>query len=217
MSSGERLQAIALALLAGVLATIAALRSPILGGVPPIVLPYVPIDLRLLLLPALFAGTEAMAPFLGWPGRAVATLGAAVFSGLLAHLHVSAALSFAGTPWAVSGTRIDLVGFGATLGSVLSALAITLETARGSVREEAIDRGIPEDELGLVDELGGHVMQAALTTSGLAIAVLAITVRIADTFLAGGSVPLAGLAALALVLALGAVLVGIQGREDLPA
>lgn len=201
---------------AGVLATIAALTSPILGSTPPIVPPYLPIDLRLVGLPFFFALTQALAPRMGWPGRATATLGLAVFAGITAHVHTSAALSYAGVAWASPGTHVDLVGIAATIGSILLALVIALETGQARLTRSLDRRGLPADEVETARAHGDRLKRTALTTAGFAIAVLALTVRIAGTFLGGNSLPMADIVALAVVLGLGAVLVGVQGRQDLP-
>lgn len=207
---------VGLAALAGVFATLAALRSPILGTMPPIVVPYVPLDLRFVVLPATFALAQAIAPQMGWPGRATVTLGLAVFSAIAAHIHASAALAFAGVGWAEPGTRIGLVGLGASLASVLAALAITLETGRDRLASQLADRGLPVEEIDQARGHGSALVSEALATAAVAVAVLALGLRIADQFVGGGSLPLPEIFALAVVLGLGAVLLGVRGREDLP-
>lgn len=210
------LRHVALAAFAGALATFALLQSPIFGNVPPIVPPYVPIDLRIVLLPITFALTQALAPSLDWPGRGVATLGLAVSTAVAAHVHASAALDFVGLPWAAPGTRVDLIGLGASLGSILSALVVTLETGRDRFSVRLRERGVPEAEIETARELGDQLIASSLTTAGLAIAVLALALRIVDRFVGGESLPIPEVLALALVLGLGAVLLGVRGQEDVP-
>lgn len=207
---------VGLAALAGALATLAAFRSPILGTLPPIVPPYFPIDLRWVGLPLFYAIVQAITPRLGWPGRATITLGLAVFSALVAHVHASAALAFAGVGWAQPGIRVDLLGFAATIGSLVTALAITLETGRDRFLARLVDRGMLDAQTDAARDRADGILSSTLTSATIAIAVLALALRIMDQFLGGNSLPLPDVIALGVVLALGAILLGVRGREDFP-
>lgn len=203
----------ALTALAGALATVALWRAPWWAGVPPLLYPpWIPVDLRLVLPTFGFLSTLYLTAYTRWPAPAAGVPGVAVLAATTAHLHASAALAFAGVPWAQPGARIDLVALAGSLGAILVALLVGLEIARDRLTADLADQGLPEDERRIVTEHGGDLALTSVTIAGLGAAVLALALRIGDQFFGGQRLPVPEIFALALVLALGAVFLGWRGR-----
>ncbi len=197
-----------LAALSGVLATVALLISPIVGTLPPIVPPYLPIDLRLVTAPILFTATYLFTSRARWPTSATSLVALALASAIGAHIHASAALSFAGVEWAQPGTRINPIAMAFSVGSVLLALVIALERASDRFAEVAQARGLPTEEIAQARKRGDRLRQEALTTAGISIVALSLVLRIVDQISGGQELPLNEVFALAVILGLGAVLIG---------
>lgn len=195
----------------GALATVAFLLSPIGQGLPPLVLPWVPLlDLRLLLLPALFPWALFVASRARWPSPATSIVATALAAASASHVHASAALDYIGVGWAEPGARVNLVALAGSVGSLLVALHIALDLAGARFASSASKLGVPEEELTRARERGAALSQNALVTAGLAVAVLALLLRIVDQFTGRERLPLAEVLALALVLGVGALLLNLK-------
>ncbi len=203
-----------LAALAGLLATLALWRAPWWAAVPPLMYPpWIPIDLRLLLPTLSFVSTLYLTAYMRWPAPAAGLPGLAVGTAMAAHLHASAALAFGDAlPWAQPGIRIDLIGLAGSLGMVLLALLIGLETARDRLAADLAAKGLAEVDRERVVEHGGHLALTSITVAGTAAAILALALRIGDQLLGGQRLPVPELFALGIVLALGAVFLGWRAR-----
>jgi hypothetical protein len=199
-----------LAALAGVLSTIGLLASPIGAAVPPLVPPKVPIDLRFVSLPLTYVLTLVVGANTRWPGPPAGVLTLALGSALTANLHSSASLAYTGVDWADEG-RIDLVALFATVAAVLLALLIALELARERFVRAAVRAGVPEEEANAARSRGTALIQGSLATSALAVAVLAFVARIVIEFSGERRLPLPEVFALAVVLAVAAVMMGVRG------
>ncbi|MDX1611425.1 MAG: hypothetical protein R3185_03585 [Candidatus Thermoplasmatota archaeon] len=205
---------LALAALAGALATVALFRAPWFAAVPALMAPpWVPFDLRFVLPTLSFVAAYALGSYTRWPAPAIALPLVATTSALAAHAHASALLDFVGIAWAAPGVRISLLGLAASLASVLTSLLVALEVAQARFLHLAGEAGVPKDELGPAREAGEQLTERALTTSAIGASVLALAVRIVDQFLGDTSLPLPELFALAVVLAVGAVLTGWRARR----
>lgn len=204
---------VALAALAGALATVAATQSPILAALPPLVPPYVALDLRFMILPGAFALSEAVLGRQDGAAGGVATLVPATGAAVANHVHASATLAFAGTPWATSGVGANPLALAATGASVLVALAVTFETGRERFALEARARGVADEQIDRAREVAGRLTRSSLATAAAGLAVLGLGLRLADRLVAGTAIPLHEVAALALVLGLGAVYAGLTGRD----
>lgn len=206
---------VGLTALAGVLATLALWRAPWWGAVPPLLYPpYIPIDLRLVLPTLSFVSALYLTAYASWPAPAAGIPGMAVLTATTAHLHASAALSFAeGIPWAQPGVRIDLIGLAGSLGMLLLALLVGLEIARDRLTDRLADKGVTEEDRRVVEAHGSQLATTSIAIAGLAGAILALTLRIADQFLGRQRLPVPELFALGIVLALGAVFLGWRGRR----
>ena len=194
---------------AGALATVAVATSPIVVGMPPIVVPYVPIDLRVLVLPVLFAGLQGGTELARWPAPAAGTLVPGLGVAGLANLHTSQVLAFLGVGWARPGAAIDLTAMAACLGLVALGLGVAFDAARERFRTEMIDRGLAGEAVDPVVEWAGQRSRDAIAVSLVAVAALALVVRVAGGALGSAAVPLPGLAAIVLALGTGALLLGL--------
>lgn len=204
-----------LAGVAGLLATVALWRAPWWAGVPMLLYPpYIPIDLRLVLPALVFVAAHGLAQRSRWPSPAVGLPLVAVLTAAIAHLHASAVLDFVGIGWAEPGVRIDLFSLGASLASLLIALAVGLGEARDRFGREMGHRGLPEAQLEAAGAAGSQLIEASLATAGLGAAVLGLALRILDQFLGGRALPVPELFALAVVLALGFVWLGLRARDQ---
>ncbi len=194
----------------GALATLAAAQSPLLAAIPPLPTPWVPLDLRWFALPLAFALTQTARPLLPWPLDATAVTGLAVLAAVLTHAHQSALLAFIGTPWARPGTHVQLLPMLASLASILAGVFITLETAGARLAAILERRGLnPRDQQrGLMESR--HVTAHTLTLAALGSATLLILLRLGGRGLAGTRLPYGEIAAIALVLLLGAAYLGLQ-------
>lgn len=123
-----------IAVFAGVFATLAAFQSPLLGGMGPLFIPYVPVDARLFALPMLFGLVQAFSRVFPWPVRGVVLLGLALAFTVISHAHRSAVLAFVGAPWALPGASVGLLGGVASLVSVLLGVFVALGMGGGAVR-----------------------------------------------------------------------------------
>lgn len=215
MTRVGRLERIGLAALAGALATGAATQSPLLSNIAPIAPLGVPLDLRVLLLPLLFAGAQTLAPRLGWPAQGLTTLGLAILVAILNHAHASATLTFGNVPWAIPGTRVPLVAFALTLTSVLIGLFITLHAGHERFQQRSKRRGLDPESLQPAKRVAQHLTRVSLTIAALAATGLALTMRIVDQLAAGAKLPLAEGVALGILLAFGAILLGLDAKDKL--
>ncbi len=205
---------VGLTALAGIFATLALWRAPWWGAVPPLLYPpYIPIDLRLILPTLSFVSALYLTAYASWPAPAAGVPGVAVLTATGAHLHASAALAFAGVPWAQPGVRIDLIGLAGSLGMLLLALLVGLEIARDRLTVELAGKGLAEEDRRIVEEYGSQLATTSIAIAGLAGAILALTLRIGDQFLGRERLPVPELFALGIVLALGAVFLGWRGRR----
>lgn len=202
-----------LALGAGALATMATLLSPLGAGVPPLVIPWIYLawlDLRFVLLPAAFVWTLFIGSRARWPGPATALVGIAVLTAIPAHIHASAVLDYVGVGFAEPGARVDLVALAASVGSILVALYVALDLARERFAVATTRAGVPEDEVAKATARADELSQTALTTAAMAVAVLALLLRIGDQFTGRERLPLPEIFALAVVLGIGALLVNLR-------
>jgi hypothetical protein len=204
-----RLHRVAAAALAGLLATVGLLFSPVLGGLPPIVPPYVPVDLRWLVLPVAFVALQLVAEHLVWPAPATSVLGAALLAALGANVHTSQVLAYLGVPWARSGASVDLLGLATSLGALAVGLGTAFDAAHERFRGQLVDRGVEERRLAPVTVLAQAQARRAIAAAVLAVAGLGLLVRLVGQVLGGTAVPLPELAAIALALVAGALLVGL--------
>lgn len=211
------LRRVGLAALAGLLATIALLLSPLLGNLPPLVPPYVPIDLRFVVLPALFALLQGASEHVTWPGQATTLLGATVLVSVSANVHASEVLAYLGVPWAQGGTAVDLGALAASLAAVLVGLGVAFDAAHERLCRQLRERGLPEERLAPATRLATRQARDAIAVAGLAAAGLAVLVRLLDTALGGRAAPFPQLAAILLVVAAGALLLGLPTPEREPA
>lgn len=212
-----RLARVGAAALAGALGTLALLTSPLLAGLPPIVLPYVPIDLRWVLLPVAFAVLQAFVEHVRWPGPAIGTLSAGASLAVLANLHASQVLSFLGVGWAQGGMEIDLVAMAGSLAVVALGLWIAFDAAHERFRRQLVDRGLDAEELAETTGWARERAREAIALSSVAVAGLALAIRLSGQALGGRMAPLPGLAAIGVALALGALLLGlprVRGRAQ---
>lgn len=206
-----RARRVAMAAVSGAGATLAAFFNPFVVGLPPIVLPYVPLDVRFVFLPVLFAILQALAPYMGWPARGVATLGPATLLAVANHFHTSTLFAFAGAPWALPGASVNLIALAGTGISLLSGLAVTFEVGRERFAERALERGIPEAQVDLARTTGDRITRESLVTVAGALAVLGLGLSLVGRLVQGAALPLHEVGALAVALALGAVYIGVQG------
>lgn len=203
-----RLQRTAAAALAGLTSTLAVLSSPLVA-VPPVVPPYVPIDVRWLALPIGFALVQFAAEGLAWPGPATTVLGLTVLAGVGANLHASQVLAFLGVPWASGGTAIPLVALAGSLAGICLGLWIAFDRAHERFREQAIERGVPVERLEAVTPTARATAREAIAVAALAVAGLGLTVRLAGRAVADTALPLPEVGAILVVLAAGALLLGV--------
>lgn len=201
------------AALSGLLATIGLLFSPLAASVPPIVFPYVPIDLRWMALPVALAGAQLVGEQVRWPGPATATLTLGVPLAAAVNLSTSQVLFYLGVGWARPGMEIDLVAFASSLGVVAIGLWIALDAARERFADEMLARGLDRVSLTGTLAAAGRTGREAIAIGGLAAAGLALTVRLAAG-LGGTSVPVPEIAAIGLALAAGALLLGLPRLRD---
>lgn len=202
-------RSLVLAVLAGAFATVAALQSPLLGGVGPLFVPYVPLDARWWVLPLVFGTVQAFARLAPWPLRDVATLGLAVVFAVVSHMHKSALFFFVGAPWALPGSHVGVVGAVASLVSVLLGAFVTLWRGEERFVWEAKRRGL-EQGVGVVRQAGKRLRRSAIVTGALAGGVFVLGLSIVGGLVAGASVPLGEVLGLVLVLGVGAVYVGLE-------
>lgn len=203
------LHRVAAAALAGLIATLGLLVSPLGGALPPIVPPYVPVDLRWLVLPIAFAGLQGAAEHLAWPAPATTVLGAGLMAALAANVHASQVLSFLGVGWARPGPRIDLLALAAGIAVVCLGLWIAFDVAHERFRDQLVERGLDPGGLDGVSRRARAQARQALALAGLATAGLALAIRLLGRGLGGAAIPLPELGAILLVLAAGALLVGL--------
>lgn len=208
---------ISIAVLAGVFATLAALQSPLLGGMGPLFIPYVPVDARLFALPMLFGLVQAFARLFPWPVRGVALLGLAAAFAVLSHAHRSAVLAFVGAPWALPGTSVGLLGAVASLVSLLLGVFVALGKGQERFVWEAKRRGVGEEELGVLREAGERLQRVSVLTGALAGGVFVLGLSIVGVVLAGARVPLGEVLALGIVLGVGSAYVGLQALGEVGA
>lgn len=204
-----RLQRVAVAALAGLAATLAVIVSPLLAGLGPIVPPYVPIDLRWIALPLAFALVQFVSEFVAWPGPATSILGVSLMAVLGANLPASQVLSYLGVPWATPAPGLDLLVLAASLGAVSLGLWIAFDAAHERFREQMEERGLEASQLDPVTQRARAQARQAVAIGALAVAGLGLLVRLSGGALGGASVPLPELGAIGLVLALGALMVGL--------
>lgn len=203
------------AALAGVLATIGFLASPMGQAIPPLVPPRVPIDLRFVTLPVTFALTLVVGSNTRWPGPPAGVLALAIGNAVASNLHSSASLAYTGVAWANEG-RIDLVALLASVGAVLLALLIALELGQERFARAVTKAGVPEEETRNARARGTVLIQGSLTTAAIAVAGLALAARIVLEWSGDKRLPLPEVFALAVVLGVAAVMLGVRGigRED---
>lgn len=197
----------------GALATLALLVSPLGSQLPPLFLPWAWvgwIDLRLVALPFTFTWTFLLASRARWPGPATALVGVALASALPAHLHASAVLDYIGADLAQPGSRVNLLSFAASVGSILLALHVALDLARTRFLDTVRSAGVAEEQLDKADGRARSLATQAMTTAALAVVVLAFVLRVGDALTGRQRIPLAEVVALGLVLAIGAVLLGVR-------
>lgn len=212
-----RLARVGAAALAGSLGTLALLASPLLAGLPPIVVPYVPIDLRWVMLPVAFAGLQGFVEHVRWPGAAIGTLSAGASLAVLANLHASQVLSFLGVGWAQGGMEIDLVAMAGSLATVALGLWIAFDASHERFRQQLVDRGLDAEDLAETTRWARGRAREAVALSSIAVAGLALAIRLSGQAVGGRVVPLPGLAAIGLALAFGALLLGLprlRGRAQ---
>ncbi|PSG97912.1 hypothetical protein BRD56_02980 [Thermoplasmatales archaeon SW_10_69_26] len=204
-----RLHRIAVAALVGVLATAGLLFSPLVAGMPPVRPAYVPIDIRWIALPAVFAVLQLVAEGLAWPAPATVLLAASLGAAIGANLHTSQVLAFLGVPWARPGPAIDLLSLAGSLAALGLSLGVAFDVAHERFREDLLERGITEEALAPVTETARGQARAAIAVGVLAVAGLALAIRLVGRVLGGTSLPLPELAAIGLVLGAGALLLGL--------
>lgn len=209
-----RARRVGMAAASGAAATLAAFFNPFLAGMPPIILPYVPLDVRFLALPVLFASLQAMAPYMGWPARGVATLGPATLVAIGNHFHTSTLFFVGGAPWALPGASVHLPGLAGTTLSLLLALAVTFEVGRERFAERALERGLPETQVDLARTAADRLARRSIVTVAGALVVLGLGLRLLGRLVQGTALPLYEVGALALSLAVGAVYIGLQERSS---
>jgi hypothetical protein len=199
---------------AGLLASLALVTSPLLAGLPAIRAPYVPVDLRWVVLPVAFALSQLAGEAAGWPGAATGTLVAASTAAVAANVHASQVLAYLGVGWARPGMEIDLVAFTLSLAALAVGLWVAFDAARERFGRQLLARGVPEDELAPVTAWARGRAREAVAVAGLAVAGLALAVRLSSQALGGASVPLPSLAAIGLALALGSLFLGLPRRRE---
>lgn len=210
-----RLARIGAAALAGAIGTLAVLTSPLIAGLPPIVVPYVPADLRWIVLPVAFAGLQAFVEHVRWPAPAIGTLSAGASLAVLANLHASQVLAYLGVGWAQGGMEIDLVGLAGSLGVVAVGLWIAFDAAHERFRQQLETRGLDPEQVAETTRWARGRAREAIALSSIAVAGLALVIRLSGQALGGRVVPLPGLAAIGVALALGALLLGLpRWRAD---
>lgn len=210
------LKRLGLASLAGLLVSVALLVSPLLGQLPPLFVPYVPIDLRFVILPATFALLQLGSEHLAWPTPATSILGTSVLAAIAANLHASEVLAYLGVAWARGGAQVDLATFAPSLAAVLVALWIAFDAAHDRFCASLVDRGVDEALLDPVTRVARGRAREAVAVAGLAAAGLGLVLGLAGTVLAGRSLPFPELVAIGMVLAAGALLLGLPRREQEP-
>lgn len=213
----EDATSILIAVLAGVFATLAALQSPLLGGMGPLFIPYVPVDARWFALPMLFGMVQAFARVFPWPVRGVALFGLAVSFAVISHAHRSAVLAFVGAPWALPGSSVGLLGGVASLVSLLLGVFVALGRGQERFVWEATRRGIGEEGLVVLREAGEGLRRVSVLTGALAGGVFVLGLSIVGVVLAGARVPLGEVLALGVVLGVGAAYVGLQALGEVEA
>lgn len=206
-----RLERIGAAALAGTAATLALLASAIVAALPPIFVPYVPLDLRWVALPVAFPLLQLVSEHVRWPAPATGTLAAGTTSIVLANLHASQVLTYLGVAWAQPGMHVDLLALAASLAVVGLGLWIAFDAAHERFREQMVTRGLAPADVEPISRWARSRARETIAVAGVAVAALALLVRLSGRVVGGTSVPLPGLAAIGLVLALGALMLGLPG------
>lgn len=204
-------QALGLALLAGALLVVALARSPWWALVPPVTLPYVPADLRVLVPVLLVAGVTAASRHLPWPAPGLLPAAAILAVAVVTRLPTSTVLAASALPGSRPGLAVDAAGLAASAGAVLVGLHLGLEAARGRVRGDLEDRGVPEAEARAVAEDGRRLARESLAAAGLVAAGLTATLVLAGGLLRGETLPLAEVVGALLVLGVAAVAADWRG------
>jgi hypothetical protein len=174
----------------GVCATVALLVSPIGEQFPPIVLPYLPVDLRWVTLPALFVLMHAGVARSKWPRPALMLPALALLFAGIAHVQASAVLGFLGLEGSQPGERIDLLRGFLSGASLLLALAAMLDRSADRVGSIARRAGATSES---VDALLTHAERQAERTlgfAGAAFVTFLLAARIGDTLVGGERAPL---------------------------
>lgn len=205
----SRLGRVGVAASAGLLATFALATSPLVAGLPPIRAPYVPIDLRWLVLPVAFPLAQLVGEHVRWPGPATGTLVVGSTAAVAANVHTSQVLAYLGVGWARPAMEVDLVAVALSLGVIALGLWVAFDAAHERFRRQLATRGLVPADLGPVTRWARGRARDAIAVAGLAVAGLALAVRLSRRFVGGASVPLPSVAAIGLALALGALLLGL--------
>lgn len=206
-----RLARVGAAALAGTAATLALIASPLFASLGPILVPYVPIDVRWVVLPAAFALLQLVSEHVRWPAPATGTLAAGATSAVLANLHASQVLTFLGVGWAQPGMQVDLLALAASLAALGLGLWIAFDAARERFNRQIVDRGLAPADVEPTSRWARSRARETIAVAGVAVAVLALVVRLSGGLVGATSMPLPGLAAIGLVLALGALMLGLPG------
>lgn len=204
-------RAVLLSALTGVLALVGLARSPWPAIVPPIYAPYAPVDLRILVPLGFVVGACLAARALPWPAPGLLPPAAAVSAALVARLPASTILAVSTFPLGHPGLAVDPLGLGASVASVLVALHLGLEAARGTARDRLLRRGVPAEEAELVAREGRQLARSSLRAAALVSGGLVAALVLLGGLLRGETLPLAEVAGFVLVLAVAAVVADWRG------
>lgn len=202
---------LAFGVLAGGLSVLGLARSSWWALVPPVLVPYVPVDLRVLVPFIFVAGAAGASRWLPWPGPGLVPAGAAVSAALVARLPASSVLAAAGWPGARGGLDVAPLGLAASLAAVLVALHMGLEAAWRHAAGRLQARGLPREEARLLARRGRDLARSGTLAAGIVAGGLAAVLPLARGLVGGRTLPLPEVVGVLLVLAVAVVVADWRG------
>jgi len=202
----------------GAAAAAALALSPAWEAVPPVVLPYLPIDLRFFAVAGVFPLVHLFMRWAKWPTPAMALPSLALLFAVATHWQGSAILGlFTPLEAAQPGQRVQLLRGLLTGASLLLALMAMMDRGRARAEHLVREAGLPEDQIRVLRKVADAHAAKVIGFTGASFVALLLVALVSDGWVGAERAPLPELLGAALAVGVAVLLfpgaVGLGARR----